>query len=61
MEELVKSIKGFKTNKAHGLNNIPIEVWKTGALNEQQMSNNCLTSATKHSMVIDRIYGLKVE
>ena len=25
MEELVKSIKGFKNNKAHGLDNIPIE------------------------------------
>ena len=61
MEELVKSIKGFKNNKAHGLNKIPIEVWKTGALNEQQMSNNCSTSATKHAMVIDRIYGLKVD
>ena len=35
MEELVKSVKGFKNNKAHGLNNIPIEVWKTGALNQQ--------------------------
>ena len=35
MEELVKSIKGFKNNKAHGLDNIPIEVWKTGALNQQ--------------------------
>ena len=32
MEEPVKSIKGFKNNKAHGLDNIPIEVWKTGAL-----------------------------
>ena len=35
IEELVKSVKGFKNNKAHGLNNIPIEVWKTGALNQQ--------------------------
>ena len=35
MEELVKSIKGFKNNNANGLDNIPIEVWKTGALNQQ--------------------------
>ena len=35
MEELVKSIKVFKNNKAHGLDNIPIEVWETGALNQQ--------------------------
>ena len=35
MEELVKSIKGLKNNKVHGLDNIPIEVWKTGALGQQ--------------------------
>ena len=35
MEELVKSIKGFKNNKAKGLDNIPIKVWKTGDLNQQ--------------------------
>ena len=35
MEELVKSIKGFKNSKANGLDNIPIEVWKTGALYQQ--------------------------
>ena len=35
MEELVKCIKGCKNNQATGLNNIPIEVWKTGALNTQ--------------------------
>ena len=46
MEELVKSIKGLKNNKKQGLDNIPIEVWKTGALNQQ---------------LLDRIYGLKVE
>ena len=39
MEELVKSIKGFKNNKAHGLDNIPIEVWKTGALNQHLQPN----------------------
>ena len=32
MEELKKCIKGFK-NKASGLDNIPIEVWKMGAVN----------------------------
>ena len=35
MEELNKCIKGFKNNKASGLGNIPIEVWKTGALSIQ--------------------------
>ena len=39
MEELVKSIKGFKNNKAHSLDNIPIEVWKTGALNQHLQPN----------------------
>ena len=40
MEELVKCVKGFKNNKANGLDNIPIEVWKTGALN-QQLLDTC--------------------
>ena len=35
MEELNKFIKGFKNNKASGLDDIPIEVWKTGELNMQ--------------------------
>ena len=35
MQELKKCIKGFKNNKASGLDNIPIAVWKTGALNLQ--------------------------
>ena len=35
MEELNKCITSFKNNKASGLDNIPIEVWKTGALNLQ--------------------------
>ena len=35
MEELNKYINSFKNNKASGLDNIPIEVWKTGALNLQ--------------------------
>ena len=35
MEELVNCVKGFKNNKANGLDNIPIEVWKTGALYPQ--------------------------
>ena len=34
MEEVKKCIKGFENNKAPGLDNIPIEVWKTGALDE---------------------------
>ena len=33
MEELNKCIKCFKNTKASGLHNIPIEVWKMGALN----------------------------
>ena len=35
MDELVKCVKSFKNNKADGLDNIPIEVWKSGALNLQ--------------------------
>ena len=35
MEELNKCIKSFKNNMALGLDNIPIEVWKTTALNMQ--------------------------
>ena len=35
MEELNKFIKGFKNNKSSGLDDIPIEVWKTGELNMQ--------------------------
>ena len=35
MEELVKSIKGFKNNKANGFDNILIEVWKTDTLSQQ--------------------------
>ena len=35
MEELVKCINGFKNGKAAGLDNIPIEVWKSGALNSE--------------------------
>ena len=34
-EELKKYLKGFKNNKASGLDNIPIVVWKTGTLNIQ--------------------------
>ena len=34
MDELKECIKGFKNNKACGLDNIPIEVWKSGALDE---------------------------
>ena len=34
MDELEKCIKSFKNNKACGLDNIPIEVWKCGALND---------------------------
>ena len=35
MEELNKYIKIFKNNKASGLDNIPIEIWKMGAFNMQ--------------------------
>ena len=35
MEELNKCIKSFKNNKTSGRDNIPIEVWKTGALKMQ--------------------------
>ena len=35
MEELNKSIKSFKKNKASALDNIPFEFLKTGALNMQ--------------------------
>ena len=35
MQELKKCTKGFKNNKASRLDNIPIEVWKTGAFNVQ--------------------------
>ena len=35
MDELIKCIKSFKNNKADGLDNIPIEVWKSGALDQQ--------------------------
>ena len=31
MDELVKCVNGFKNNKADGLDNIPIAVWKSGA------------------------------
>ena len=35
MEELKNCIKSFRNNKAAGLDNIPIEVWKSNALNRQ--------------------------
>ena len=35
MDELVKCVNSFKNNKADGLDSIPIEVWKSGALNQQ--------------------------
>jgi len=35
MEDLKKCIKSFRNNKASGLDNIPIEVWKSIALNAQ--------------------------
>ena len=35
LEELKKCIRSFKNNKASGLDNIPIEVWKTEALDNQ--------------------------
>ena len=35
LEELVKCVEGFKNNKASGLDEIPIEVWKSGAWNTQ--------------------------
>ena len=35
MEEPNKCIKNFKNTKASGLHNIPIEVWKMGALSLQ--------------------------
>ena len=44
MEELVKCVRGFKNNKASGLDDIPIEVWKSTALNTQllQVCNKTL-------------------
>ena len=35
MDELVECMKGFRNNKASGLDGIPTEVWKINALNEQ--------------------------
>ena len=40
MEELNKYMKSFKNNKASGLDNVPIEVWKTGALNMKPLEVN---------------------
>ena len=40
MEELNKYMKSFKNNKAPGLDNVPIEVWKTGALNMKPLEVN---------------------
>ena len=40
LEELRKCIKSFKNNKAVGVDNIPIEVWKSGAL-ELPLLNVC--------------------
>ena len=40
IEELWKCIKSFKNNKAAGVDNIPIEVWKSGAL-ELPLLNVC--------------------
>ena len=38
MEELLKCVQGFKNGKAAGLDNIPIEVWKSGALNNELLA-----------------------
>ena len=35
MEELVKCVNGFKNGRVAGLDNIPIEGWKSGALNTE--------------------------
>ena len=35
IEELQKSINALQNKKAHGLDDIPIETWKTGCLNEK--------------------------
>ena len=56
MKELNKCIKGFKNNKVSGLDNIPIEVWKTGTLSIQllEVCNRTLKGT-------EQKFGLRVE
>ena len=50
--ELQASIKSFQNNKATGLDNIPIETWKTGCMNKGILS---VQSQTKNSKIFSDI------
>ena len=60
MEQLRRCVKGFTNNKAPGLDNIPIEVWKSNALNTQLLEscNNTLNGDKRETSVMSRIVPL---